>query len=43
MLDGASWAATIGGVVAGALLIGLAIPRGRIRHQYDGWDRYLAW
>ncbi|HAN55306.1 MAG TPA: dTDP-glucose 4,6-dehydratase [Betaproteobacteria bacterium] len=30
------------GVICGALLIGLAIPRGSIKNSYAGWDRYVV-
>lgn len=30
------------GVISGALLIALAIPRGRIKDSYAGWDRYIV-
>ncbi len=43
VLQGANEAATIGSMVAGALLIVLAIPRGPVRNHYDGWDRYNIW
>ncbi|WP_447954045.1 heavy metal-binding domain-containing protein [Sphingopyxis chilensis] len=29
------------GVIGGALLIGLALPRGPIKDSYAGWDRYI--
>lgn len=43
VLEGANEAATIGSMVAGALLIVLALPRGPVRNHYDGWDRYNIW
>lgn len=43
LLDGAgSSFATWNSVVGGALLIALALPRGRIRDSYAGWDRYVV-
>ena len=30
------------GVICGALLIVLALPRGRIKESYAGWDRYIV-
>lgn len=41
LLDGATWTASIAGMIVGGLLIALAIPRGPVRHHYNGWDRYL--
>ena len=42
LLDGiASPLATWNGVISGAILIVLAIPRGRIKDSYAGWDRYV--
>jgi hypothetical protein len=42
LLDGiTSPLATWNGVICGALLIVLAIPRGRIKNTYAGWDRYV--
>jgi hypothetical protein len=29
-------------VICGLLLIVLALPRGRIRDSYAGWDRYIV-
>jgi hypothetical protein len=43
VLGGASLTASIAGVITGGLLILLALPRGAVRHTYDGWDRYLIW
>ncbi|MBA3342855.1 MAG: NAD-dependent epimerase/dehydratase family protein [Gemmatimonadaceae bacterium] len=40
LLTGASGAAAWGNVVAGALLILLSIPRGRIVQRYGSWERY---
>jgi nucleoside-diphosphate-sugar epimerase/uncharacterized membrane protein len=43
LLDGiASPLATWNGVISGALLIALAIPRGKIKDTYAGWDRYIV-
>ena len=43
LLDGiASPLAAWNGVVCGVLLIVLALPRGRIRNSYAGWDRYIV-
>jgi hypothetical protein len=43
LLDGiASPLATWNGVICGVLLIGLAIPRGKIKDSYAGWDRYIV-
>ena len=43
LLDGAgSTLSTWNGVIGGALLIALAIPRGKIRDSYAGWDRYIV-
>ena len=43
LLDGIAspWAAW-NGVLTGALLIGLAIPRGPIKNSYAGWNRYVV-
>ena len=42
-IDGiASPQATWNGVICGLLLIALALPRGRIRDSYAGWDRYIV-
>ena len=38
----ASPLATWNGVISGAILIALAIPRGRIKNSYAGWDRYVV-
>lgn len=43
LLGGGNWMVTVADMVVGALLILLAIPRGPVRHQYGGWDRYLIW
>lgn len=40
-LDGAGFAATVGSMIAGALVIGLSLPRGPIHHRYAGWNRLL--
>ncbi|NOT18818.1 MAG: dTDP-glucose 4,6-dehydratase [Sideroxydans sp.] len=43
LLDGiASPLAAWNGVICGVLLIALAIPRGRIKDSYAGWDRYIV-
>ncbi len=43
LLDGiVSPLAVWNGVISGALLIALAIPRGRIKDSYAGWDRYIV-
>ena len=43
LLDGiASPLAAWNGVITGALLIGLAIPRGPIKNSYAGWNRYVV-
>jgi hypothetical protein len=34
--------ATWNGVISGTILIALAILRGRIKHSYAGWDRYIV-
>nr|WP_290997410.1 heavy metal-binding domain-containing protein [Hyphomicrobium sp.] len=42
LLEGSGSAlATWSGVIGGALLIALAIPRGRVKDAYAGWDRYI--
>lgn len=43
VLDGAGSMASVASMLAGGLLIVLAIPRGPVRYRYDGWDRYLVW
>uniref|UniRef100_A0ABX1N046 dTDP-glucose 4,6-dehydratase n=2 Tax=Aromatoleum buckelii TaxID=200254 RepID=A0ABX1N046_9RHOO len=43
VLDGGSAAADVAGIIVGALLIVLAIPRGPVVRSYAGWDRYLVW
>ncbi len=43
LLDGvASPLAIWNGVISGAVLIALAVPRGRIRDSYAGWNRYIV-
>ncbi len=43
LLDGiASPLATWNSVFCGVLLIALAIPRGKIKNSYAGWDRYIV-
>ena len=41
VLAGGNWTATLSDLIVGALLMLLAVPRGAVRHRYDGWDRYL--
>ncbi|HEY0844384.1 MAG TPA: vitamin K epoxide reductase family protein [Noviherbaspirillum sp.] len=43
LLAGGSLYATVADMIAGAVLIALAIPRGPVRKHYAGWDRYLVW
>lgn len=43
LLSGGNWGTAIDDMLAGVLLIVLAIPRGPVRHRYGGWDRYLTW
>jgi len=38
---GGSALSTWNGVIGGALLIALGLPRGRIRDSYAGWDKYI--
>ena len=43
LLEGvASPLATGNGVISGVLLILLALPRGRVRDSYAGWNRYVV-
>ena len=43
LLDGiASSLAVWNGLICGVLLIVLAIPRGKIKNSYAGWDRYIV-
>ncbi|MGQ9424328.1 vitamin K epoxide reductase family protein [Gilvimarinus sp. F26214L] len=42
LLTGGSLAAGIGGVIAGALVIGLSLPAGKIHYRYAGWNK-LIW
>ncbi len=43
LLDGiTSPLAVWNGVISGAVLIALALPRGRIKDSYAGWDRYVV-
>jgi nucleoside-diphosphate-sugar epimerase/uncharacterized membrane protein len=43
LLDGiASPLATWNGVMSGIAVIALALPRGRIKDSYAGWDRYIV-
>ena len=42
-LDGvATPLATAVSVLVGAVLIGLALPRGPIRNRYGSWDRFIV-
>lgn len=41
ILDGGSLAADLASVIAGLLLIVLALPRGAVRHSYGSWDRFV--
>lgn len=43
VLPGATALGIWSDMIAGALLLVLAIPRGPVRHRYAAWDRYLAW
>ena len=43
LLEGVgSTLATWNSLLSGGLLIALAIPRGRVRELYNGWDRYIV-
>ncbi|MGH2403063.1 MAG: vitamin K epoxide reductase family protein, partial [bacterium] len=42
LLGGASLAAGLNDLVAGALIIGLSLPRGRISNRYGGWNPYIV-
>ena len=43
LLDGiVSPLAVWNSVICGVLLIVLAIPRGKIKESYAGWDRYIV-
>lgn len=43
LLDGTGGTpAVVNSIVCGALVILLAIPRGRIRYRYAGWSRYIV-
>ena len=43
LLDGvASPLAAWSGVISGVVIIALALPRGRIKDSYAGWDRYIV-
>lgn len=43
LLDGAGSAlSTWNGVIGGALLIALSLPRGPVKDSYAGWDRYIV-
>ena len=42
LLEGAGSALAVwNGAISGLLLIGMAVPLGRIRDSYAGWDRYI--
>lgn len=42
LLDGSNGTARFVGVVAGLVLIGLALPRGQVRDRYAGWDKVIV-
>jgi hypothetical protein len=42
VLTGATAASRWNGVIVGAVLILLSIPRGRVRERYGSWDRYVV-
>ena len=43
LLDGIATPLAIwNGVISGAILIALAVPRGRIKNSYAGWERYIV-
>ena len=42
ILPGAAGGARWNDLIAGAALIALAFPRGPVREQYGGWDRFIA-
>ncbi len=42
LFDGGSPLADAAGIAAGALLMVLAVPRGKIAHRYGGWSRYIV-
>lgn len=41
-LDGGSTAARLNGLLSGALLGALSLPRGRLRHRYGGWNALIV-
>lgn len=41
-IGGGHWVAAGADTVVGILLLLLAVPRGQIRHHYNGWDRFLV-
>lgn len=41
LLGGATTGSTVNDVIAGLALIALSLPRGPIREQYNGWQRYI--
>ncbi|MGH2374533.1 MAG: SPW repeat domain-containing protein [bacterium] len=42
LLGDASLAARLNDLIAGALIIGLSLPRGRISNRYGGWNPYIV-
>jgi hypothetical protein len=42
LLAGYSGMSSVASVIAGGLLILLALPRGPIRNHYGAWDRYIG-
>lgn len=42
LLGGATLGATWNDVLIGAILIVLSLPRGKVREQYGGWNRYIV-
>ena len=41
LVGGGTTAATLSGLVVGALLIALSLPRGPVRESYGSWNRYV--
>jgi len=41
LVGGGTTASTLSGVVVGALLIALSLPRGPVRESYGSWNRYV--
>ncbi|MFZ0388851.1 MAG: vitamin K epoxide reductase family protein [Calditrichia bacterium] len=41
LLGGAATAGMISDILVGLLVIGLSLPRGRVREQYGSWNRYI--